>query len=64
MALVTDRATRGAIPIDVYRVDGTRVKEKKDPTILEDFFSFTFSSFPSIVTCAFPWPIKGKQDVP
>ena len=45
---------------DVYRVGETHVKEKKDPMILEDFFSFSFSSFSSTVTRAFPWPIKGK----
>ena len=44
------------------RVGGTRMEEKKDPTILEDFFSF--SSFPSTVTRAFPWPIKGKAGCP
>jgi len=35
------------------------VKEKKDPAILEDFFSFSFSS-PSTVIRAFSWPIKEK----
>ena len=40
------------------------MKEKKDPAILEDFFSFSFSSFPSTVTCDFPWPIKGKAGRP
>ena len=40
------------------------MKEKKDPTILEDFFPFSFSSFPSTVTYAFPWPIKGKAGHP
>ena len=37
---------------------------EKDPAILEDFFSFSFSSFPSTVTHAFPWPIKGKAGRP
>ena len=32
----------------------TRIKEKKDPTILGDFFSFSFSFSPSAVTRAFP----------
>ena len=32
--------------------------------ILEDFFSFSFSSFPLTVTRAFPWPIKGKAGHP
>ena len=40
------------------------MKEKKDPMILEDFFPFSFSSFPSTVTRAFPWPIKGKAGHP
>ena len=40
------------------------MKEKKDPVILEDFFSFSSSSFPSTVTHAFPWPIKGKAGHP
>ena len=37
--------------------------KEKDPAILEDF-SFSFSSFPSTVTHAFPWPIKGKARHP
>ena len=37
------------------------MKEKKDPVILEDFFSFSSSSFPSTITYAFPWPIKEKE---
>jgi len=36
--------------------------EEKDPTILVDFFSFSFLSFPSTVTRAFPW--KGKAGLP
>ena len=40
------------------------MKEKKDSAILADFFSFSFSSFPSTVTRAFPWPIKGKAGHP
>jgi len=35
-------------------VDGTHMKEKKDPAILEDFFSFSSSSFPSNAIRAFP----------
>jgi len=38
--------------------------KEKDPVILEDFFSFSFSSFHSIVTRAFPWPIKRKAGHP
>ena len=40
------------------------MKEKKDLAIVEDFFSFSFFSFPSTVTRAFPWPIKGKAGRP
>ena len=40
------------------------MKEKKDPMILEDFFSFSFSSFPSTVTCASLWPTNGKAGRP
>ena len=40
------------------------MKEKKDLAILEDPFSFSFSSFPSNVTHAFPWPIKRKAGRP
>ena len=36
------------------------MKEKKDPTILEVFFSLSFVSFFSAVTRAFPLPIKGE----
>ena len=64
MVPVTDRATHGAVPVDVYRVSGTHVKEKKDLAILEDFFSFSFFSFPSTVTRAFPWPTKRKEGRP
>jgi len=35
---------REAVPIDVYRVDGTHIKEK-DPTTPKDFFR-SFSSLP------------------
>ena len=40
------------------------MKEKKDPVILEAFFSLSFFSFSSVVTRAFPWPIKGKAGRP
>ena len=36
------------------------MREKKDPTILEAFFSLSFFSFSSSVTRAFPSPIKGE----
>ena len=41
------------------------MKEKKDPTILKVFDSLSLVLlFPSIVTRAFPWPIKGKVGHP
>ena len=40
------------------------MKEKKDPTILEAFFSLSFFSFSSIVTHAFPCPIKEEVGHP
>ena len=40
------------------------MKEKKDPMILEAFFSLLFFSFSSAVTSAFPWPIKGEVGHP
>ena len=48
----------------IYRIDGTRMKEKKDPATLEAFFSLSFFSFSSSITCAFPLPIKGKAGRP
>ena len=50
----------GAVPIDVYRISRTRMKEKKDPATLEAFFSFSFFYFSSSVTRAFPSSIKGE----
>ena len=46
------------------RVDETRIKRKKDPTILEAFFFLLFFSFSSAVTRAFPSPIKGEAGHP
>ena len=40
------------------------MKEKKDPATLEAFFSLSFFSFSSYVTCAFPLPIKGDAGRP
>ena len=40
------------------------MKKKKDPMILEAFFSLSFFSFSSIVTHAFPLPIKGEAEHP
>ena len=54
----------GAILVDIYRIGGTRMKEKKDPAILKAFGSLSRSSFSSTVTHAFSWPIKGKVGHP
>ena len=40
------------------------MKEKKDPVILEAFFSLSFFSFSSSITLAFPWPIKEEAGHP
>ena len=40
------------------------MKRKKDPAILEAFFSLSFFSFSFAVTRAFPSPIKGEAGRP
>ena len=50
----------GAVSIDIYRIGGTRMKEKKDPTTLEAFFSLSFFYFSFSVTRAFSLSIKGE----
>ena len=40
------------------------MREKKDPAILEAFFSLSFFSFSSAVTRPFPSPIKGEAGHP
>ena len=47
-------------PVDIYRIGGTRMKEKKDPATLEAFFSLSFFYFSSSVTRTFPSSIKGE----
>ena len=45
MALVTNGTTTWeAVPVDIYRIGRTRMKEK-DPTILEAFFSLVLLLF-------------------
>ena len=41
-------ARRGAVPVTICSVDGTRIKEKKDPAVLEAFVSLLFSLFLSV----------------
>ena len=38
--------------------------KRKDPVILEAFFSLSFFSFSSTITCVFPSPIKGEAGHP
>ena len=40
------------------------MEDKKDLAILKAFFFLWFFSFSSVVTHAFPWPIKGKAGGP
>ena len=40
------------------------MKEKKDPATLEAIFSLSFFSFSSVITRAFPSPIKGEAGHP
>ena len=40
------------------------MKEKKDLAILKDFFSLSFFSYSSTITCALPLPIKGEAGCP
>ena len=39
-----NRSRRGAVPITIYSIGGTRMKEK-DVVVLEGFFSSIFSLF-------------------
>ena len=64
MVLVTNRAATWSHPYDIYWISRTRMKDKKDPATLEAFFSFSFFSFSSSVTYAFPSPIKGEEGRP
>ena len=41
-------AHHGAVSVDIYRVGGTRMKEKKGPAILKAFGSLSFFSFPPL----------------
>ena len=54
-----NRARHGAILVDIYRINGTHMKEK-DLATLEAFFSLSFFYFSSSITHAFPWSIKGE----
>jgi len=45
---------RGAVPVDIYRVDGTCIKDKKNPMVLKAILSLSFLLFSSAITRAFP----------
>ena len=53
-------ARRGAIPITICIVGGTRTKEKKGPTVLEAFLSLPLLPLSLCVTCSSPSSIKGE----
>ena len=64
MALVTNGTTTwGAVLVDIYRIGGTHMKEKKDPTTLETFFSLVLLLFLS-VSRDFPLSIKWEAGCP
>ena len=45
MAPGTDKTATWSCPVDIYRVVRTRMKEKKDPAILEAFLSLVLLIF-------------------
>ena len=67
MAPVVNRSQRGAIPVTIYSIGGTHVKEKKDAAALEAFFSLVFllfSLWSLSVICAFPFAYKRGSRTP
>ena len=60
MALVTDRTATWTVPVDIYRVGKTRMKEKKDPAILEAFFSLVLLLF-LLCNPRFPFAYKRRS---
>ena len=57
-------AWRGASPVTICSVGGTRIKEKKGPTVLEDFLSLALLPLSLCVTCSSPSSIKGEAGRP
>ena len=57
-------ARRGAIPVTIYSVGGTRIKEKKGPTVLGAFLSLARVPLSLCVTCSSPSYIKGEVGRP
>ena len=61
MVLVMEGPRRGAVPIDIYRVDGTRMKENKDPATLRAFGSLSCSSLSLYYNPCFPLAYKRES---
>ena len=53
-------ARRGAVPVTVYNVGGTRIKKKKGPMVLEVFLSLALLPLSLCVTSSSPSSIKGE----
>ena len=49
--------------MDIYRIDGTRMNEKKDPTTLEAFFSLVLLLF-LLCNLRFPFAYKRESRAP
>ena len=63
MAPVTDKTATWSRPIDIYKVVRTRMKEKKDPAILEAFLSLVPLLFLLCNPC-FPFAYKRGSRAP
>ena len=51
-------------PVTICSVGGTRIKEKKGPTVLEAFLSLALLPLSLCVTCSSPSSIKGEAERP
>ena len=58
-----DLEATGSIPVDIYRIGETHMKEKKDPTTLEAFFSLVLLLFLLCNSC-FPFAYKRGSRTP
>jgi hypothetical protein len=56
---MTDRATMWCLPVDIYRVDETHMKDKKDLAILKVFFSL--SHYPIFLHCNLRFSLAYKR---
>ena len=57
-------ARHGAVPVTICSVGGTRIKEKKGPTVLKAFLSLALLPLSLCVTCSSPSSIKGEAGRP